>query len=58
VQEKPETKSPAGDFKGALKLRNWLAHGRYWTPKLGRKSYSPGDVFDICEQLLMALSLG
>lgn len=26
-----------GDIKGALKLRHWLAHGRYWTAKLGRK---------------------
>jgi len=57
VQHKPEVKASTGDFKGALKLRNWLAHGRYWTPKLARKSYSPLDVFDICEQVLVELSL-
>lgn len=25
------------ELRGAFKFRNWLAHGRYWTPKLGRK---------------------
>ncbi len=25
------------ELRGALKLRNWLAHGRHWMPKLGRK---------------------
>ena len=24
-------------IRAALKLRHWLAHGRYWTPKLGQK---------------------
>lgn len=24
------------EFIGAMKFRNWLAHGRYWNPKLGR----------------------
>ncbi len=31
---KPEL---SGDLKGAFKYRHWLAHGRYWTPKTGRK---------------------
>jgi len=48
----PTAKTPVGDFKGALKLRHWLAHGRYWSPKLGRQEYSPGDVFDISKSLL------
>jgi hypothetical protein len=26
-----------GELRAAFKFRNWLAHGRYWTPKLGRK---------------------
>lgn len=25
------------DLKGALRYRHWIAHGRYWTPKLGRR---------------------
>jgi hypothetical protein len=24
-------------LRGALKFRHWLAHGRYWEPKLGRE---------------------
>ena len=25
------------DLRGAFKFRHWMAHGRYWTPKLGQK---------------------
>jgi len=25
-----------GELRSAFKFRNWLAHGRFWTPKLGR----------------------
>jgi hypothetical protein len=25
------------ELRGAFKFRHWVAHGRYWTPKLGRK---------------------
>jgi hypothetical protein len=25
------------DLRGAFKFRHWLAHGRYWNPKLGRR---------------------
>lgn len=38
-------------FRGALRLRHWLAHGRHWHPKLGR-GYAPSDVFDISRQLI------
>jgi hypothetical protein len=38
-------------FRGTLRLRHWLAHGRYWHPKLGR-DYAPGDVFDIAKALI------
>jgi hypothetical protein len=26
-------------LRDAFKFRHWLAHGRYWPPKLGRKQY-------------------
>jgi hypothetical protein len=32
-----------GDLRGAFRFRHWLAHGRYWTPRLGPK-YSFNDV--------------
>ncbi len=38
------------DYKGALKLRDWLAHGRYWVPKFGRK-YDLNTVYTIAEKL-------
>jgi hypothetical protein len=53
VTHHPNLRSPSSDFKGALKLRHWLAHGRYWTPKLARPAYTPADVFDICDRLLV-----
>lgn len=33
-------------LKGAFKYRHWLAHGRYWTPKLGQQ-YRYKDVHDL-----------
>ncbi len=45
-------------FKDALNLRHWLAHGRYWKPKLGRVAgYDAVDVFDICSKLLLVIGL-
>jgi hypothetical protein len=51
----PATKNSVSDFKAALKIRHWLAHGRYWNPRLGRQQYSPGDIFDISDNLLHAI---
>jgi len=50
----PRTRAAVGDFCGALNLRHWLAHGRYWNPKLGR-DYSPADVYDISYNLLESI---
>jgi hypothetical protein len=35
-----------GELIGAFKFRHWLAHGRYWTPRLGRR-YDYETVFEI-----------
>ena len=40
-----------GDFRGTLKLRDWLAHGRHWHPKLGR-GYTLDDVLRIARELI------
>ncbi len=51
-------KNAVQEFKGALNLRDWLAHGRYWKPKLGRVAgYEAVDVFGICSELLQATGL-
>ena len=54
-RHRPAAKNAVGDFKAALNLRHWLAHGRYWTPKF-RMNYSPGDVYDIANNLLTAIA--
>ncbi len=41
------------DFTSVLRLRDWLAHGRHWTPRLAR-NYTPEIVFDISQSLLLA----
>lgn len=53
----PDVQRRIGDFIGTLKLRHWLAHGRYWRPKFGR-AYDPDLVFEICRELIEALGLG
>lgn len=40
-----------GDLVGALRYRHWLAHGRYWTPKLGKK-YDYQSVYLLTQTVL------
>jgi hypothetical protein len=49
-----ECKSAVSEFRAVLKLRHWLAHGRYWTPKLGQV-YALQDVFEIAARLFAKL---
>jgi hypothetical protein len=51
MKEEGLSASAISAFRGALKLRHWLAHGRHWHPKLGR-GYAPADVFDIARDLI------
>ena len=32
----PKSKALISELRAAFRLRHWLAHGRYWQPKLGR----------------------
>jgi len=52
----PETAKSIREFKGVIPLRDWLAHGRYWNPKLGRHAYTVDDVYDIAAGMLAQLS--
>lgn len=36
------------DLKAAFKYRHWLAHGRYWQPKLGKK-YDYFSIFSLAQ---------
>ncbi len=55
-EEHPEFKGIISDFIGALKYRHWLAHGRYWTPKLGR-IYDIATIYTISERIYANLPL-
>ncbi|MHB8384631.1 MAG: hypothetical protein ACYDC3_20105 [Candidatus Binataceae bacterium] len=39
------------ELRGAFRFRHWLAHGRYWTPKFGRR-YDYPDVFQLADLTL------
>jgi len=39
------------DLKAVLRYRHWLAHGRYWTPRLGRK-HDYESVFQLAHAVL------
>ena len=49
-------KGMIGDFRGLLNLRDWLAHGRYWAPKLGQQ-YDAQGVFSVSNRLLSRLAI-
>jgi len=55
----PAMKAAIDRYKGALKLRNWLAHGRYKEPEerpkfdpSGIRDYEPEDILEIGTALL------
>ena len=45
-----------GELRGAFRFRHWLAHGRYWTPKLGR-SYDFEYLYRLADGVYFALPL-
>jgi hypothetical protein len=55
-QEFPTQKLLLGELKGALNYRHWLAHGRYWEPKLGRK-YDYESLYLLVQTVLLNFEL-
>jgi hypothetical protein len=51
----PVTAKSVREFKSALRLRDWLAHGWWWNPKLDRQIYLVEDVFDISTAMLLSI---
>jgi hypothetical protein len=37
-----------GDLRAALGFRHWIAHGKYWEPKLGR-AYNFANIYDLAK---------
>ena len=54
--EVPEARSHVGTFRAALRFRHWLAHGRYWVPKLGQR-YDPSGLVQIIANLFDAIGV-
>lgn len=48
-QNSSAPKEILGHLKGALKFRHWLAHGRYWEPKLGRTKYDYQSIYQLAQ---------
>ena len=46
----PDLQPAVSKLIGAFKYRHWLAHGRYWTPKLGRK-YDYQEIHTLAESI-------
>ena len=41
-----------GELKGAIKYRDWLAHGRYWKPKMGKAKYDFDSIYILSEAII------
>jgi len=50
------SKKLIGDLRGAFKFRHWMAHGRYWAPKLGQK-YDYLSVYALAQAALSSFPL-
>ena len=55
-KEYPTSRSAISDFRGAINFRDWMSHGRYWIPRLGRE-YRPESVLAISDRLVDAIPL-
>ena len=44
------SQSVIADLKRAFRYRHWLAHGRYWTPKIGQE-YDYDDIYMLAESI-------
>lgn len=49
-EKHPETKKLIGELKGAFRFRHWVAHGRYWQPRLGSQ-YDFEGVYILAESV-------
>jgi hypothetical protein len=54
-ENSPELRQLIGQLRAAFRFRHWLAHGRYWVPKLGRK-YDFNFVYSLADDVLNAFA--
>ena len=46
----PKYAQAISELVGAFKYRHWLAHGRYWTPRHGRR-YAYHELFQLADAI-------
>jgi hypothetical protein len=51
VDNSTGARSLISDLRSVFRFRHWLAHGRYWTPRIGRR-YDFNDVFALADLTL------
>ena len=50
-QQHPDvSRSVIKDLERVFRYRHWLAHGRYWTPKIGQE-YDYDDIYTLAESI-------
>ena len=54
VSQRSGCKKAIGDFRGAWKYRNWLAHGRYWEYNT---RYYPPAVLRIIQEMFAKMEI-
>ncbi|MGA2174914.1 MAG: hypothetical protein ABSH38_08035 [Verrucomicrobiota bacterium] len=52
----PQSKPLISQVKAAFRYRHWLAHGCYWTPKLGR-NYDFASIYLLAQGIGQAIDL-
>lgn len=56
IENSAGSRAIISELRGAFKFRHWLAHGRYWAPKLGRR-YDFSDIFALADLTLRSFPL-
>jgi hypothetical protein len=54
----PTAKKHVALFRTRLKHRHWVAHGKYWQPKIGMPPNDPVGLADELRLLFDALGIG
>jgi len=57
-EEVPTSRAGVSTLRSALKYRHWIAHGKYFQPKLGATVFDPEDLFDDLKPLFAAIGVG
>lgn len=57
TRTQPGSRKLISELRGALRSRDWFAHGRYWEPRLGNRKYDFNFVYGLAEDVFSNLEL-